>query len=106
MTCTPFVDSVGREGGWKRLSRRGLRRALTLSLDLDVYGKQAKDTAIYPVQAARRLTALLLHVWIDGGNMVWLQWCLRRGTRQGFWLEEEEGQILARRRSPSLSSLP
>ena len=46
------------------------------------------------VQAARRLTALLLHVWIDVIMMASYKWCFLVRNPEGWQREVGEEQIL------------
>ena len=85
-----------REGGWETSFEGG-----TLSkLKIYVQACTAETQGVYPVQAARRLTALLLHVWIEWYIMVRL-YRVGCGCEPGRCrLEVEYEQILTRRRSP------
>ena len=79
---TPFLGSArGGKEAEKRLSRM---IQIKLSSPRSKHATKGTQGATQ-VQAARRLTALLLHVWIDGFFIVWLTmeppgW----GTRKGF----------------------
>ena len=95
----------GAKEAGRRLPEKYRRRALRHSLSVYVESKQGTQRSTQ-VQAARRLTALLLHVWIDGGIMVWLQWSPGEVPGKGFGERKKIGQILARRRSPPFSPLP
>ena len=46
------------------------------------------------VQAARRLTALLLHVWIDVIMVASYRWCFLARDPEGWRREVDEEQIL------------
>ena len=63
-----FRFGMGRKGGWKMPSLGVPRQALRSMYEQATQGRRE----FTQVQAARRLKALLLHVWIKWISMVWL----------------------------------
>ena len=63
-----FRFGTGREGGWKTPSPGVPRQALRSTFKQATQGRRE----FTQVQSARRLKALLLHVWIEWIIVVWL----------------------------------
>ena len=63
-----FRFGTGREGGWKTPSLGVPRQAFRSTYKQAIQGHKE----FTHIQAARRLKALLLHVWIEWIIMVWL----------------------------------
>ena len=77
ISCLGRVASTGREGGYRSLHPEGVRRWLACR------NKETNTQRSTQVQAAQRLTALLLHVWIYVIMVASYKLCSERGTRQG-----------------------
>ena len=73
---TLFRFSMGHEGGYRSLHPEGVRRWLARK------NRETNTQQSTQVQAAQRLTALLLHVWIDVIMVVSYKLCYGLGTRQ------------------------
>ena len=72
-----FRFDTGREGGCRSLHPEGVRRRLACR------NKETTTQRSTQVQATRRLTALLLHVWTDVIMVVSYKLCSWPGTRKG-----------------------
>ena len=77
----PFLGSA--QGAKEAVDLFTRRRIVGGERDEHEGKRQTRTRRSTQVQAARRLTALLLHVWIDVIIVASYKWCSDQGTRQG-----------------------